>query len=338
MDEKGLYKGKATRVAAVSGMILSFFMVLLSPGVSSPLYAEVKEFTLTVTEGTLDIKGTPVPVWLYNGVFPGPEIRVKEGDTVRIKLRNLSGAKHGMFFHGLRVDNRMALQEQVPVDPDYEYAYEFKAEPSGTQLYHCSQNMAEHLSRGMFGAFIVEAKDEPRPDREFVFLMTDWPGGAASSHSGHEAGHPADIMDRGITTINERVVTGDDPQVIEAGLGETVRLRIANLGYLSHRLSLPEGINLTHEDGYPVSTPDAQNEVVVFPGKRYDFAVKAGAPGRLKILHSIEKPRPMHSDAGHAESDDSRKDGHAGHERGSTPDAGEVAIVLDVKAVAALEM
>ena len=76
---------------------------------------------------------------------------MKQGDTVRAKLKNLSGAKHGMFFHGVKVDSRTALQKQEPVDPDFEYVYEFKAEPVGTHLYHCSYNMAEHLSKGMFG-------------------------------------------------------------------------------------------------------------------------------------------------------------------------------------------
>ena len=100
---------------------LLYFLVFLSLVVPSLSEAAVKEFTLTVTEGEIELKGVKFSIWKYNNEFPGPVIRVKEGDTVRIKLRNTSGTKHGLFFHGLKVHNRMALQEQEPVDPGYEY-------------------------------------------------------------------------------------------------------------------------------------------------------------------------------------------------------------------------
>src|SRR3989338_7574819 len=129
---------------------------------------DVKEFTFVVAEGNIELNGTKFSVWTYNGTVPGPEIRVKEGDIVRVKLQNKSGAKHGMFFHGLHVPPKVAMQEDVPVEPGYEYTYEFEAKPSGTHLYHCSYNMAEQLDRGMYGAFIVEEKTSPDPSTGWV--------------------------------------------------------------------------------------------------------------------------------------------------------------------------
>src|SRR3989338_3038836 len=85
--------------------------------------AGVKEFTFVVAEGNIELNGTKFSVWTYNGTVPGPEIRVKEGDIVRVKLQNKSGAKHGMFFHGLHVPPKVAMQEDVPVEPGYEYTY-----------------------------------------------------------------------------------------------------------------------------------------------------------------------------------------------------------------------
>ncbi|MBI5747899.1 MAG: multicopper oxidase domain-containing protein, partial [Nitrospinae bacterium] len=186
----------------------------------------VREFTFVVAEGNIELNGTKFSVWTYNGTVPGPEIRVKEGDTVRVKLQNKSAAKHGMFFHGLHVPPKVAMQEEVAVEPGYEYVYEFEAKPSGTHLYHCSYNMAEHLDRGLYGAFIVEAKDDGKFDKEFVYIIDDWNSKAAKGESHHGMGHPRDMMDSDITTINGKSITGS-PVVMEVKVGERIRIRLA---------------------------------------------------------------------------------------------------------------
>lgn len=343
---RSLFSGK---IFAVMGLrrpgltpahYLVFIAFLSCLGLAAPLHAEVREFTLTVTEGTVDLKGARVPIWTYNGAFPGPEIRVKEGDTVRIKLKNLSGANHGLFFHGLRVGNRIALQEQVPVEPGYEYVYEFSAEPAGTHLYHCAYNMAEHLSRGMYGPFIVEAKDEKKYDKEFVYIISDWNVSDVSGKTMHEAGHPRNTMDSDVTTINDKVVAGDDPLVFEAGVGETVRLRIGNIGHLPHRLRLAGGFLLTHEDGYAIAKPESHEALVIPPGKRYDVVIKAKAAGRRQIYHSTEKPKPFSAAIEGGVSEETRHAEHDGHGAGLEKTKKglieevkeEVAIVMDVKA------
>lgn len=255
--------------------------------------AETKEFTLTVTDGKIELNGTEFMVWKYNDMFPGPEIRVKEGDVVRIKLKNLSSAKHGLFFHGLYVNAMVSLQEQeISVDPGYEYAYgEFIAGPPGTHLYHCSYNMAEHLSRGLYGAFIVEAKDEPKFDKEFVYILSDWNSKSEKGADHHGAGHPRTMLDNDTTTINDRAVTGDNPIVMEAKEGERIRLRLANIGHLPHTLRFPEGFIVTHEDGYPIPEPKKQDSLTIHSGKRHDIIIIAGKPGKRIFSHSINMPQ-----------------------------------------------
>jgi FtsP/CotA-like multicopper oxidase with cupredoxin domain len=254
--------------------------------------AETKEFVLTVTDGEIELNGAKFMVWKFNDKLPGPEIRVKEGDTVKIKLKNMSGAKHGLFFHGLKVNARVALQEQeIFVDPGYEYTYgEFVAGPPGTHLYHCSYNMAEHLSRGLFGAFIVEAKDESKFDKEFVYILSDWNSKSEKGADHLGAGHPRAMMDNDITAINDRAVTGNNPLVMEAKEGERVRIRLANLGQLPHKLRLAEGFIVTHEDGYRISEPKTQDFLTIYPGKRYDIGITAKKSGREVFYHSIEMP------------------------------------------------
>lgn len=272
-------------------LVMGWFLPFI---VFATAYAETREFTLTVTDGTIELDGTNHMVWKYNGGFPGPEIRVKEGDVVMVKLINKSSAKHGLFFHGLHVNPRVALQEQeIIVEPGYEYTYgEFIAKPAGTHLYHCGWNMAEHLTRGMYGAFIVEAQDEPKYDKEFVYILSDWSSKAAKGEGHHEAGHPMSIMDNDITTINDRIVKGDSPIMIEARAGEKIKMRLANIGHLPHKVRYPNGFTITHEDGYPVPKPlKKEVALTIFPGKRHDMVISAEAAGKFLFYHSIFIPQ-----------------------------------------------
>ena len=287
----------------------------------SQVVAETREYTLTVTDSEIELNGAKFMVWKYNDTFPGPEIRVKEGDTVRVKLLNKSSAKHGLFFHGLYVNPRVSLQEQeIFVDPGYEYTYgEFIAKPAGTHLYHCSFNMAEHLSRGLYGAFIVEAKDEPKYDREFVYILSDWNSKSEKGADHHGAGHPRSIMDNDITTINDKAVTGDNPFVMEAKEGERIRLRLANIGQLPHKLRLQEGFLLTHEDGYPIKEPQRQESLTIYPGKRYDIVITAKKSGREVFYHSINMPPGVKEKLTELESKEKKKAGGHKHDNSSAP-------------------
>ena len=96
--------------------------------------------------------------------------------------------------------------------------------------------MAEHLGRGMYGAFIVEAADEPEFDKEFVYILSDWSSKSAKGEGHHETGHPRTMMDNDITTINDRAVTGDNPMIMDVRSGEKIRTRFANIGQLPHTL------------------------------------------------------------------------------------------------------
>ncbi len=297
-------------------------------------FVNIKEFIFAVTEGEVELNGTKFMVWKYNDSFPGPEIRVKEGDMVRVKLQNKSGGKHGMFFHGIHVPPKVAMQEEVAVDPGYEYIYEFEAKPSGTHLYHCSYNMAEHIDRGLYGSFIVEAKDDEKFDKEFVYIIDDWNSKAARGESHHGAGHPRDMMDYDITTINGKSIK-DNPVVMEVKAGERIRIRLANLGSLPHALRLPEGFTLTHEDGYLLPEPKKEGFLTIYSGKRHDIVITAEKKGRLSFYHSINFPKPFGADE---KAEHKHDESHASHGKTHLEEKGnlktnkeEIALIMEVK-------
>lgn len=310
-------RGQGLGVKCQRHRIIMFLFCLLSAVcclLPFQALAENREFTLTVTDGEIELNGAKFMVWKYNDAFPGPEIRVKEGDVIKIKLRNKSSAKHGLFFHGLHVNPRVALQEQdIVVEPGYEYTYgEFVAKPAGTHLYHCSYNMAEHLSRGLYGAFIVEAKDEPKYDKEFVYILSDWNSKAEHGSDHHGAGHPTGILDNDITTINDRAVTGKNPVIMKAKKGEKIRIRLANIGSLPHALKLAEGFIVANEDGYPVPQPKTQDFLTIYSGKTHDIVITAGNPGKMIFYHSINMPKSAGEIFKESESGaDEHKHGHS---------------------------
>lgn len=116
------------------------------------------------------------------GTVPGPEIRVTQGDTVRVNLHdphNLEG--HTMHWHGVdvpwRSDGVPFLTQDVsatfPEEGTSTYTYEFVAKQPGTYWYHCVFAFPAHADSGMFGALIVEPSDGPkyRTDRDQTLIF-----------------------------------------------------------------------------------------------------------------------------------------------------------------------
>ena len=126
-------------------------------------FAGVKEIEL--------MPGIRYEAWTYNARVPGPTIRAREGDHIRINFLNGTGHPHTMHFHGIHPANMDGVYEVV--QPGGQFVYEFEAEPFGVHQYHCHvMPLAEHIARGLYGGFIVDPKDGwPQADREFVMVM-----------------------------------------------------------------------------------------------------------------------------------------------------------------------
>jgi len=115
--------------------------------------------------------GVMYPAWAYNGRIPGPTLRVREGDRVRIHFSNGSPHPHTMHFHGIHPGNMDGVFELVQTGESF--TYEFDAEPYGVHLYHCHASpLAKHIAKGLYGAFIIDPVDGwPTVDHEFVMVM-----------------------------------------------------------------------------------------------------------------------------------------------------------------------
>ena len=135
----------------------------------------VKEFHLLAEPIRWEYtEGKTLIAWGFNGQIPGPEIRVQEGDRVRIVFTNKLPKPTTIHWHGVDVPFE---QDGVPgvtqnaINPGETYIYEFIAKPASTRFYHAhgSQAMgdeAQQLDMGLAGAFIIEPRGYQKPDKE----------------------------------------------------------------------------------------------------------------------------------------------------------------------------
>jgi manganese oxidase len=224
----------------------------------------VKVFEVTCTEGPWETApGQTVPAMMYNGLVPGPEIRVTEGDKVRVVCKNLMSQSTSIHFHGVLVPNAMdgvPFITQDPIKPGGEFTYEFTARNPGSHMYHSHHNAAEQVTKGLMGAFIIDSKDknnEPTVDADYTFILNDTGAGL---------------------TINGKGFPYTQP--LTAKLGQTLRVRYMNEGLLIHPMHL-HGFAQTviAKDGWALPQPWKCDTINVAPGERYDVLVVCDEPG-----------------------------------------------------------
>jgi nitrite reductase (NO-forming) len=183
----------------------------------------IEEKEMTVAEGFVQ------KVWTFGGTVPGPVIRVKVGDTVRIHLKNpaTSQLPHSVDFHSSLVAWN---DEMTSINPGEEKLYEYKAEFAGVWMYHCGTSPAlHHIANGMYGMMIVEPKEGLDPvDQEFAFVQNEWylgPQGEPASLTKASAAAPAPDYVTFNGVANQYL---DNPIAIPTG--ERVRVFILDAG------------------------------------------------------------------------------------------------------------
>jgi multicopper oxidase len=143
----------------------------------------VREIRLEAREQSWELApGKTVKALTYNGRVPGPELRVKEGERVRVILTNRLAEPTTIHWHGVDVPAPMDGVpgiSQKPIAPGESFAYAFEARPAGTRWYHTHADEHRQLDLGLAAPLIIEpAEAEPFPfDHEFTLVLDDWATG-----------------------------------------------------------------------------------------------------------------------------------------------------------------
>ncbi|MCZ2800077.1 copper resistance system multicopper oxidase [Vibrio alginolyticus] len=135
------------------------------------------EFDLVIDETPVNFTGKARMATTINGSIPGPTLRMREGDTVTIRVTNRLKEPTSIHWHGIILPFEM---DGVPgisfagIPPGETFTYRYTLEQSGTYWYHSHSGMQELT--GMYGGLIVEPTDADSisADREHMVVLSDW--------------------------------------------------------------------------------------------------------------------------------------------------------------------
>ena len=230
--------------------------------------------------------------YAYNGIVPGPQIRVPNGQRVRIRFTNDLPVETTIHWHGIGVPN---AQDGVPrvtqraIRPGASYTYEFTARPAGeakgggTFLYHAHVDEDRQMPVGLYGSFII---DPPKPaaryavDRTLVF--SEWSADAATGRT--RGVMQMEGMLPNFFTINGKSYPDTDP--VDVPAGKPVLLRLINAGQFAHPLHLHgTSFRVVARDGHPVPriAQERRDAITLESGERADIAFTE-SPGKW-LLH-----------------------------------------------------
>jgi FtsP/CotA-like multicopper oxidase with cupredoxin domain len=255
----------------------------LAPGIAFP-QKRVENLRLAAARQSLVGAAYPATgVWAYNGTVPGPELRFKQGERLRVEIQNSLPVETTVHWHGLRLPNAMDGVPGVTQPPiaahGGRFIYEFDLPDAGTYWYHPHLGNPEQVSRGLYGALIVEEREPPEAERDVTWVLSDWELDR-EARLDEEFGNPMAASHDGrvgnTVTLNGRV-----PESFAVRAGERIRLRLINASSariygLAFEGHAPSVIAF---DGQPVA-PHAAARVVLGPGMRADLMLDCTAqPG-----------------------------------------------------------
>jgi FtsP/CotA-like multicopper oxidase with cupredoxin domain len=246
----------------------------------------VLDVTLTAAAGAR-LAGRDTSAWGYNGTSPGPTLRVRPGDLLRVRLVNRIDQPTNLHTHGLHVSPQGNSDNPfVTVEPgsSFDYAIRIPADhPAGTYWYHPHHHgtVADQIYAGLVGALLVEGDTDLPVTDDMVLLITD----TALDGSGHVAAPSlaAKMTGREGSLV---LVNGQHQPDITAAPGAMQRWRVIN-GCTSRVLSLRlAGHRLTQIalDGAYLPNPADRDQVVLAPGNRADLLVRPTAGGRYPLF------------------------------------------------------
>jgi FtsP/CotA-like multicopper oxidase with cupredoxin domain len=233
------------------------------------------------------VPGRRTRAWTFGGSVPGPTIEAQVGDVLEIRLTNHLPEPTVVHWHGLRIPAAMDGTEMVqrPVAPGETFTYRFRVPDAGTFWYHSHFNETVQLERGLYGALVVRAPDEPVFDADRTLVLDDVeletdgqirpPGWWIESHDGREG--------------SIRLVNGRQEPEIRMAAGQIERWRIVNAASARYvRLSVGgRPFRIIGTGGGLIPSPVTVTEVLLPAAGRTEIAVGPFAAGETLRIETL---------------------------------------------------
>jgi FtsP/CotA-like multicopper oxidase with cupredoxin domain len=243
----------------------------------------VRDFAIVAAPAEHALPGRePLQVWAYNGTVPGPTLRVRLGETLRVTFTNELPAESTIHWHGVRVPNAMdgvPDMTQPPVPPGGTFVYEYTPKDAGTFWFHPHVRSSEQVERGLYGVLVVEDVAPAAYDHDVVWIVDDWRLDDSGQidprfNTRHDLAHDG-------RWGNLRTVNGKTDEVLAVRPGERIRLRMLNSA--NGRVVVPDFGDLPAKiiavDGLYLRAPIDAAGFELAPGNRIDVDVVAARHG-----------------------------------------------------------
>jgi FtsP/CotA-like multicopper oxidase with cupredoxin domain len=261
-------------------------LAMTAPGRAGAQSREVKLTARVARQQLVPADYPETEVWAFDGSVPGPELRLKQGETLSVTVENRLPEETTVHWHGVRVPNAMdgvPHLTQPPIAPGGRFVYEFPLPDAGTYWYHPHLRSHEQVARGLHGVLIVEEREPIRVDRDVTWVLSDWRLQADASQR-PDFENLFDLTHAGrignTVTVNGRFTAKDGVFAVRSG--ERIRLRLVNTAVgrifrLRFEGHAPQVIAI---DGQPVTPHAVPDGLPLGPGMRADLALDCvGAPG-----------------------------------------------------------
>ena len=128
---------------------------------------------LGIADRTVSIApGIRYRAWTFGDSAPGPVIHVRQGQKVEVTLTNKAMMAHSVDFHAAQVAPNVDFAD---IAPGGSKTFSFVASIPGVFMYHCGTPPAfEHIANGMYGAIVVEPKNMPPVQHQYVLVSSEW--------------------------------------------------------------------------------------------------------------------------------------------------------------------
>ena len=241
------------------------------------------ETTLTAKIVNLEIlPGKLTPVWTYNGLLPGPLIRVARGDRLIVHFKNELPEATTIHWHGIRLPNAMdgvPGDTQAAVKPESSFEYDFTLPDAGNFWYHPHVDSATELGYGLYGPLIVGDPDEPAfLGDELVLVLSDIALQANGTQQAPDAGGVlATLFGREGDTL---LVNGRVNPTLRPRAGRRQRWRMFNMAkarYFELALAGQQFTRIGGDDGF-LAAPEVLDKILLTPAQRADVVLDLAMP------------------------------------------------------------
>jgi FtsP/CotA-like multicopper oxidase with cupredoxin domain len=230
----------------------------------------LREYELVAVDREIEIApGMYFPAWTFNGQVPGPTIRAREGDRVRVTLLNQGTHPHTVHFHGWHPPEMDGSLPEHQVQPGDKFVYEFDAEPWGMHLYHChAVPLKRHIHKGLYGVFIVDPKTPRAEADEMVMVM-----------NGFDTNFDSDNEVYAVNTLAHHYMY----EPIRVEVGRLVRIYLVNLTEfdLINSLHLHGMFFDVFRTGTRATPDDTTDTVMLCQGERAVLETRFRYPGKF---------------------------------------------------------